>query len=186
MASDKAKLALAELVALEKKTLRQIATQRLKQKQCRLCSKTDNEIYSENTEQCISSFSIACKAPRCKGTVSFEYVVVKANGGFPFRNKRVVNIECDTCNAPHSVAAEDVASEVEPETVETFDVELLKIRSVEMHEHHTQYEPVQETITVCNPCHQLIHHRDGYRDDLKPEQSRGSWEQKIATGEIDA
>lgn len=47
----------------------------------------------------------------------------------------------------------------------------------EMEEHHTSYQP-EETMTVCTKCHMRIHHKDGFREDLKPEMTRDEWKQR--------
>lgn len=39
-----------------------------------------------------------------------------------------------------------------------------------MEGHHTSYDP-EERVLVCRDCHNKIHHKDGFRDDLIPDDS---------------
>lgn len=39
-------------------------------------------------------------------------------------------------------------------------------------DHHTQYNPEEQTVRVCHACHWRIHHEDGFRDDLEPDEDR--------------
>jgi hypothetical protein len=105
----------------------------------------------------------------------FDCVVVDTGGSVPVKIDEYVDVEIKDPDCSPSLP--DVRREREADEITEYEVPVEQVVATKMHSHHTSYEPPR-TMLVCPSCHQKIHNRDGFHDELKPNMSRKDWNHK--------